>query len=75
MLFVDIAADLGYGHAAALCLPMTEEQPKPFLEAVKCVGDLQDKLKGAANAEAFGLDSLALESGNAELQPANQLFE
>ena len=67
LLFADIAAGLGYGHAAAPCLPMSEEQPKAFLEAVRFDVDLPDKLKGTSDAEAVGLGSLILESGITEL--------
>lgn len=67
LLFADIAAGLGYGHAAAPCLPMSEEQPRAFLEAVSLDVDLPDKLKGTSDAEAVGLGSLILESGITEL--------
>ena len=53
---------------------MSEEQPKAFLEAVRCDVDLPDKLKGTDDAEAVGLDSLILESGITELQLAPNLL-
>ena len=40
------------GHLTSSRKPMSEEQLKPFLEAVKADAGLQEKLKAAADADA-----------------------
>ena len=46
------AADRCYDKAVASCPPMSEEQLKAFLEAVKADAGLQEKLKAAGDADA-----------------------
>ena len=57
----DNAADRCYDQAVAPCPPMSEEQLKAFLEKVKANTSLQEKLNGAADADA--VVAIAKESG------------
>ena len=52
LLDTDTTADRCYDQAVASRPPMSEEQLKSFLDAVKADALLQDKLKAAASNEA-----------------------